>query len=421
MALTSKRVAKLIRKGEPGRHLDSHGLYLITQSPTAAHWERRYQIDGREHFHGLGSARVFSLAEARERSRRASQLLADGIDPLQAKRAAKAQRIAAAAKAVSFGEVATDYFRAHSPAWKHLKSVAQWRSSVLGLTMPGKPATGDYCKTLRPLPVQSIDTPIILSVLRPLWHEKPETLGRVRARIASVLDYAKAAGYRQGDNPASWDVIGKLLPSRGKIDPIEHHAAVPYAEMPGFMAALREREGTAAQALLFLVYTACRTTEALQATWNEIDIDNALWTVPANRMKAGKEHRVPLAPEAIELLRGLYREGDSSDGYVFLSPRSGEPWSATALRAVMQRMDCSATPHGFRSSFSDWAHERTAHSSHTIEMSLAHAIGAAAERAYRRGEMLEKRRKLMEQWAAYCTSPPVAAVGETVVPMRGRA
>jgi integrase len=421
MSLTSKRVLKLLRRGEPGRHLDARGLYLVIASRTNAHWERRYQLDGREHYHGLGSAFVFGLAAARERSRRASELLADGVDPLAQKREAKAQRIAAAVKAITFGECATDYYRAHSPSWSHPKHVAQWRASVLGLTANGAPAAGDYCKILRPLPVQSIDTPLILNTLKPLWHDKPETMGRVRARIASVLDYAKAAGYRTGDNPASWNVIGKLLPARGKLTPVNHYEAVDYRLVPQFVAELRKREGTAAAALLFLIYTAGRTSEVLQATFREINFDEALWELPAERMKADRPHKVPLAPEALELLRGLYREGDSNDSYVFLSPRSGEPWSATALRAVMQRMGYSATPHGFRSSFSDWSHEQTGHSNHAIEISLAHSIGAAAEKAYRRGPMIDKRRKLMEQWAKYCTNPPVVQVEGKVVPMgRGR-
>jgi integrase len=418
MALTSKKVAKLIRQGEPARHLDERGLYLVINSPTSAYWEKRYVFDGREHHHGLGSARTFSLVEARERNRRASQLIADGRDPLVVKRESKARRVVEAARTVSFNEAAVDYFRAHSPGWGHAKHVAQWRASVLGLTMTGKPTAHDYCRPLRILPVAQIDTPIILNVLKAHWQDRPETMSRVRARIASVLDYAKAAGFRSGDNPANWDVIGKLLPARNKIDRVEHFEAVDYSAVPAFVTELRKREGAAAQALLFLIYTAARTTEVLRATWGEIDFDDATWVIPANRMKAGKEHRVPLAPEALELLRGLYREGDSPDSFVFLSPRSGEPWSATALRAVMQRMGCSATPHGFRSSFSDWAHERTAHSNHAIELSLAHSIGAAAEKAYRRGAMIEKRRKLMEQWAAYCMSPPVVQKAEgKVVPI----
>jgi integrase len=419
MALTSKRVLKLIRKGEPGRHLDARGLYLITQSPTAAHWEKRYQLDGKEHYHGLGSAFVFGLAAARERSRRAGELLADGIDPLARKREAKAERIAAAVKAISFGECATDYYRAHSPSWSHPKHAAQWRASVLGLTANGAPAEGDYCKTLRPLPVQSIDTPLVLNTLK-LWHDKPETMSRVRARIASVIDYAKAAGYRTGDNPASWDVIGKLLPARGKVAPVNHYEAVDYRLVPQFVAELHKREGTAAQALMFLIYTTARTNEVLEATWAEIDFDEARWVIPASRMKAAREHVVPLAPEVIELLHGLYREGDGDDGLVFIGAQPGKPLSPPAMASVMKRMGYSAVPHGFRSSFSDWAHERTGHSNHAIEISLAHSVGSETEKAYRHGEMLEKRRRLLADWARYCSTPIAEKSGKVVVPMRAR-
>jgi integrase len=350
-------------------------------------------------------------------------LLEDGIDPIAQKRAAKAERIAAAAKTVTFGEAAADFYRAHSPSWGHPKHAAQWRSTVLGLTANGAPAEADHCKILRPLPVRSIDTPLILSVLKPHWHDKPETMSRVRARIASVLDYAKAAGYRTGDNPAAWDVIGKLLPARGRLVPVNHYGAIDYRNVPAFVAELRQREGAAARALEFLIHTAARTGEVLGARWSEIDLAEKAWRIPRERMKGAREHVVPLAPEAIELLQGLYRESDSPAGYVFLSPRSGEPWSATALRAVMQRMGRTETPHGFRSSFSDWASEKTAHSNHAIELSLAHSIGAAAEKAYRRGDMLQKRRRLMADWAKYCSSPPVTVpkIGKVVVPMRGRA
>jgi integrase len=414
MGLTAKRVAKLLRRGEPDRHLDQRGLYLVIESRTNAHWEKRYQFDGKEHYTGLGSAFTFSLVEARERNRRASQLIADGVDPLTAKREAKAQRIAAVARTVSFGEAATNYYRAHSPTWSHPKSAAQWRATVLGLTATGKPAEADYCKILRPLPVAQVDTPLILHVLQPLWHDKPETMSRVRARIASVLDYAKASGHRTGDNPAAQALIGKILPTRGAVN---HFAAVDYREVPAVMAALQQRDGTAALALQFLIYTAARTTEVLQATWAEIKLDEKLWTILAKRMKGGREHKVPLAPEALEILAQLPRE--EGNDFLFLAPQTGKPWSATALRTVMQRLGRTEVPHGFRSSFSDWAHEQTAHSNHAIEISLAHAVGTEVEKAYRRGDMFHKRRALMEQWAKYCTTPR-PATGETVVPIRGR-
>jgi integrase len=423
MALTVKRVNRLLAAGVPGRYLDRRGLYLEIKSKTNASWLRRYQLDGRERYIGLGSAFTFPLNKARKRAQDVNELLADKIDPLTRKREAKAERIAAAARVVTFGECAANYFRAHSPGWRHSKHIAQWRATVLGLTSVGKPSAGDYCKTLRGMPVAQIDTPLVLQVLRPLWHDRPETLSRVRARIASVLDYAKAAGYRTGDNPASWDVIGKLLPARGKVARVNHYEAVDYRDVPAFVAALSEREGTAAQALKFLLLTAARTIEVLHATWGEINFGEKLWRIPGERMKGAREHVVPLAPEALELLRGLYREGDSDDGFLFLGPQPGKPLSEAALRAVMRRMGRVEVPHGLRSSFSDWAHERTGHSNHAIELSLSHSIGSAAEKSYRRGDMLGKRRRLMEQWSKYVTRAPAveaAKSGEKVVLMRGR-
>jgi integrase len=416
MKLTAKKVAKLLK--QPGRYGAGRGLVLQVVSPTNASWLLRYQRLGRERWMGLGPAADFTLTEAKERARAARQMIRSGIDPIDAKRAAKAAEIAAKARAVTFGECATDYFRAHSPGWGHPKHVAQWRASVLGLTMSGKPATGDYCRVLRPLPVAQIDTPIVLQMLKPVWHDRPESASRVRARVAAVLDYAKAAGYRSGDNPASWDIIGKLLPSRSKLTAVSHFKAVPYAGIPAFVAELRKREGTAARALEFLVYTAARSAEIREATWGEVDLAEAVWTIPPERMKAAREHRVPLAPVAVELLRELPREGD--DVLVFLGQQPGRPLSDQALRGVMHRLGRSEVPHGLRSSFSDWAHERTAHSNHVIELSLAHSIGAAAEKAYRRGDMLMKRRRLMAEWARYCTARAGAPATGTVVPIRGQ-
>jgi integrase len=420
MSLTSKRVAKLLRRGEPDRHLDQHGLYLVIESRSNAHWERRFQLDGKERYHGLGSAFAFSLAEARVRNRRISQMLADKIDPIEQKRAAKAERIAAAAAAISFGQCAADYFKAQSLGWKHRKHIQQWRASILGLTLNGAPAEGDYCKALRPLPVAAIDTPIVLQTLQSHWYDKPETMSRVRARIAAVLDYATACKFRTGDNPAAWNIVGRLLPARGKLMAVANFEAVPYKEIPAFMAALRGREGTAPRCLEFLVYTASRSGEAREAVWSEIDFDEATWTIPAGRMKAAREHVVPLADPVLDLLRTLPREGDGDDGLVFLGTQPGVPLTDLSLMTLMRKMERAETVHGLRSSFSDWAHERTAHSNHAIELSLAHSIGAATEKAYRRGDLLEKRRKLMEQWAAYCTSPPAVQTDKVVVPMRAQ-
>jgi integrase len=421
MALTAKRIAKLMRRGDPGRHFDGMGLYLVIKSKTSARWERRYQLHEKEHYLGLGGAKAFSLAEARERNRKVSQQLADKIDPLAAKRLEHAQRAAQAARTISFGECAEEYFKTNAPTWKHRAHVGQWSGSILGRSFTGRPVENDYCGALRKQPVANIDTPMVMQVLRPMWHDKPETASRVRARIAAVLDWAKAAGYRSGDNPAAWGIVGKLLPSRNKLRKVEHFAAVPYAELPAFMTALRKRHGVAARALEFGILTVGRSSEVLEAKWPEIDVDEKLWVVPPERMKGGREHRVPLSPPVLDLLRDLPRE-EGSD-LVFLGPQPGKALSDAAMRGVMKRMGHGdVTVHGFRSSFSDWAHERTGHSNHAIELSLAHAVGSETERAYRRGPMFDKRRKLMEAWAEFATSPPAAekATADTVVPMRPR-
>jgi integrase len=423
MNLTAKKVAKLLR--QPGRYGAGRGLVLQVVSPTNASWLLRYQRLGRERWLGLGPVADFTLVEARERARKARQQIRDGIDPIDAKRAAKAAEVAAKARAVTFGKCAADYFDAHSPGWGHPKHIQQWRSTVLGLTMNGAPAAADYCKTLRAMPVQAIDVPLILSTLKPLWQSKPETGSRVRARIASVLDYAKAAGYRSGDNPAAWNVIGKLLPARDKLVAVNHFEAVPYNEIPNFMAELRAREGTAARALEFLLYTAARSTEAREATWGEINFDEKLWRIPARRMKGGKEHVVPLAPETIELLRGLYRESDGDDALIFIGRRPGVPLTDLALMTLMRKMGRSETVHGFRATFRTWCDERTSYPHPVVEMALAHAIPSAVEKAYRRGSMLEKRARLMRDWARFLhASPPAAAVqepGTVVTPIRERA
>jgi integrase len=425
LALTVKRISRLVSAGAKGRHLDDSGLYLVVTGVGTAHWERRYQIPGAkpkpgatwraERNIGLGSYKTFTLVEARERNRRLSQMLADGDDPLSKLRAEKAARLAAAARTMTFGECALEYFRSHSTTWRHAKSVAQWSATVLGKTPRGLPAENDYCRTLRLLPVAGVDTPAVLSVLRPIWHTKPETASRLRARVAAAIDWATAAGYRSGDNPADWKIIGKLLPARAKVAPVVHFPAVPYRDLPGLMIRLRQRAGTAARALEFLILTAARTSEALNATWDEIDFDEKTWIVSAEKMKADREHRVPLSPDALRLLKALPRE--KGNGYLFLSSRAGKSLSHEALLQVMRRMGFPQSVHGFRSSFSDWAHVK-GFNNHEIELSLAHAVGSVTERAYRRGDLLERRRPLMVTWAEYLSSPPLVA-GE-VVPIKRR-
>jgi integrase len=416
--LKSKATEKLLRRGEPGRHFDGQGLYLVVASGRAAHWERRYELDGKAHWMGLGSARAFSLAEARERNRRISQLLADGIDPLAKKRDEKDQRRAAAAKAMTFAEAAQAYYDQHEAKWRNGKHRAQFLNSLKAYAYP----------VIGKLPVSKIDTPTVLKVLERkvdgergypagrFWDSRPETASRVRGRVENVIDWATVRGYRSGDNPARWrGHLDNVLPARGEIAKVEHHAALPYSELPSFVADLRAREGTAAQALLFTILTAARTNEVIGARWTEIDRVGGFWTIPAARMKASREHRVPLSEQALELLVKLPRE--EGNEFIFIGPRQGG-LSSAAMTAVVQRMARDhITVHGFRSTFRDWAAECTSFPNEVVEMALAHVVKDKTEAAYRRGDLFEKRRKLMDAWSRYSTTPSAAA---TVVPLRGR-
>jgi len=252
------------------------------------------------------------------------------------------------------------------------------------------------------LPVAAIDTGLVLKALEPIWTTKPETAGRVRGRMEAVLDWAKARGYRDGENPARWrGHLDKLLPNRRKVRSVRNHPAMPYSDLPVFMAELRSRQSVSARALEFAILTAARTGEVIGAKLSEVDLDNAVWTVPADRMKAGREHRVPLPPRAVEIVRERPRDGD----YVFPGGRAGKPLSNMALLELMRGMRPEFVPHGFRSTFRDWAAERTTHPSEVVEQALAHAIESKVEAAYRRGDLFEKRRRLMSDWASYCLAP----------------
>jgi integrase len=402
--LTSIRVKRLLTAGEPGRHFDSKGLYLVVVSKSAAHWERRYMLRGKEHYHGLGSAiGAFGLSAARKRNEAITRLLADGIDPLESKRAERAQKVAEAANSMTFGQAAERYFDAFSVTWKHRAHVNQWRASILGKTTGGKAARQDPCRELRPLPVQAVTTSVVHSIIEPIWNQKPETASRIRARIAAVLDWAKAKELIRGENPANWKTIKKLLPERAAVKKRKHYAAVPYREIPAFMGELRQHDSLAARALEFTVMAAARTDEVLGADWSELDLEEGVWTIPGVRMKGGRKHRVLLAPQAVALLKALERKGN----VVFVGPAEGGRISDAAMRDTLHQLGRTETVHGFRSAFSDWANEQTAHSHHAIEISLAHKVGAEVEQAYRRGDMIDKRRHLMAQWADYCNSTPV--------------
>jgi integrase len=413
--LTVKKVERLLCQGNPGRHFDGQGLYLITKSHKSAHWERRYELNKRAHWIGLGSAFAFNLAEARERNRSISQQLADGIDPLAKKRTDLAARAAAAVRARTFRECAEEYVQRHQSEWRSARHGQQWRQSLAEYVFP---KIGD-------LDVATIDKSLVLGVLEQhragetnhserkagkFWEVRTSTADRVRNRIELVLNFAMAKGYRpEGSNPAAWVGLKEILASPTRSAPIVHHAAVPYVEMPGLLSEMGKHQGSSTNALDFLILTAARTNEVLGAKWAEIDFDSKTWTIPAARMKSHREHKVPLSPRAIELLKSLPTE--KGNPFIFLGQRQ-QSLSPASLQGAMRRLGRIETVHGFRSSFSDWAHERTAFSNHVIELSLAHTVGSDVEKAYRRSDLFVKRRKLMQAWAAFCTKP--ASSGDVV-------
>ena len=362
---------------------------------------------------GLGSYPEVSLAEAREKARELRKQVRDGIDPIEERKVTKVRAALEAAKSKTFEECANAYIEANRAGWKNEKHVQQWQNTLATYAFP----------KIGQLPVAAIDTGLVLSVLQQetgedkaqLWHAKTETASRLRGRLESILDWAAFRGYREGENPARWK--GHLeheLPARSKVQKVEHHAALPYAELGAFMVELRKREGLSARALEFAILTAARSGEVRGATWAEIDLPGRIWTVPAERMKAGKEHRVPLSDEAVKLLEALPRI--VGNPYVFPAPRGGQ-LSDMALTAVLRRMERGGlTQHGFRSTFRDWAGETTAYPREVCEHALAHKLADGVEAAYQRGDLLAKRARLMADWARYCGT--VQGNAENVVAMK---
>jgi integrase len=354
---------------------------------------------------GLGPYPIVTLADAREKARHAFRQILEGIDPIEDRKTRKAAAQLAVARAVTFRECAEKYIAAHEASWKNPKHAAQWPSSLRTYAYP---AFGN-------LPVSDIDLALVLKALEPIWYEKPETASRVRGRIETVLDWATTRGYRRGDNPARWKgFLETVLPAKAKLQKVEHHAALPYREMPAFMQDLREREGVSARALEFTILTACRTGEVIRARWAEIDLADKTWTIPASRMKGGKEHRVPLADPLLRMLDSL--PGEVGNDFVFVGGKTGQPLSNMALLALLKRMGRSdLTTHGFRSTFRDWASETTAYPHEICEMALAHVIKNKAEAAYRRGDLFEKRKRLMADWCRYCSASAVVEASANVM------
>jgi integrase len=407
--LTVAKAKALLASGQGGRHADGGGLYLHVTGPGRGQWALRFMRQGKAREMGLGAVDLdgtrggVTLAQARERAAEAQRLLREGRDPIEARREAEAETERARLSSRPFREVADTYITTHEAGWRSAVHRTQWRTT---LEAHVHPVIGDA-------PVADIGTEDVLGVLTPIWTAKPETASRVRGRIEMVLDFAKARGWRQGENSARWrGHLAHMLPARKKVARVEHHAALPWQEIGAFMARLRQHKATTARALEFTILTAARTGEVIGARWSEIDIENAIWTVPAERMKAGKAHRIPLSGAALAVLRHMLPlQSAERDGFVFPGLKRGQPLSRMAMLKLLGRMGHGdLTVHGFRSAFRDWCEEAT-HTPHAVsEAALAHAVADKVEAAYRRGDLFEKRRALMEGWAGHCAKGPTPAV-----------
>ncbi|MBX5147179.1 tyrosine-type recombinase/integrase [Rhizobium lentis] len=379
---------------KPGLYGDGLGLYLQVSSYGTKSWLFRFMRDGKARKMGLGALHTISLKAARQKAQECRIKLDAGIDPIEDRKAVHLARKAETAAAMTFKQCAEKYIDAHRATWKNTKHSAQWPSTLKTYVYP---VIGD-------LSVKDIDVGLVLKVIEGIWKTKPETASRVRGRIEIVLDWAAARKYRHGENPARWrGHLDKLLPARSKVAKVKHHEALPYREIAPFMAEARAKEGISARALEFTILNAVRTNETIGAKWPEIDIEAGMWTIPPERMKGGREHRIPLSEAAIALLKALPRV--KGNPYVFPGAHEGKHLSNMAMLELVRGMRPGAglTVHGFRSTFRDWAAEQTAYPNEMVEMALAHIVSDKTEAAYRRGDMLDRRRRLMKDWADYCS------------------
>jgi integrase len=382
------------------------GLAINVSGCGSRSWVLRYTVNGRRRDKGLGGYPSVSLAQAKELARTVRAKLAQGIDPVDDGQLARQRLIVQHVAALSFREAANQYIDTHGSSWRNPKHIQQWRNTIDSYANP----------IIGSIPVADVALSHIMLVLEPIWKSKTETASRLRGRLESVLDWATARGHRTDANPARWKgFLDKLLPAPGKIAKISHHRALPYAKLPQFMVLLAGQQGMGARALEFAILTGSRSGEVRHATWPEFDFDAGTWTIPASRMKAGKEHRVPLSDAALAIVRAL--KATAFCEYVFPSshlPRSknpsalGVPLSDMTLSSVLRRMEVAAVPHGFRSTFRDWAAEKTDYPREVAEMALAHTIGDKVEAAYRRGDLFEKRRQFMQDWATYACLAAIA-------------
>ena len=424
---------RTVRTAKPGMRPDGGGLYLrVTVGKDGAlnrYWLFRYahRGTGKDRQLGIGPLDTVSLAAARAVARECREQLLAGLDPVEQRHAQRASHALGGAKAMTFDVCRDAYIAAHRAGWRNAKHANQWTAT---LTTYVTPVFGH-------LPVAAIDTGLVLKVVEPIWATKSETASRVRGRIEVILDWARVRGYRTGENPARWrGHLDKLLPAKAKVRKVEHHPALSYGQVGSFMADLRQREGTAAKALQFTILNAARTDEVISMRWDEIDHAAKLWKVPAERMKGKREHRVPMSDPTLAILREMMPAGPESIGrkYVFRGAKPGRPLSNMAMLELIRRMNAErevvglskwtdpkqggreVAPHGFRSSFRDWAAERTNFPREVAEAALAHIDGDETELAYKRGDLFDKRRRLMEAWAKYCASAP--AERDRIVPLR---
>jgi integrase len=385
---------------KPGYHGDGSGLYLRVATGGSKSWLFRYTKAQRTRDMGLGSFPAVSLAAAREAAHRCRQKLALGVDPISARNADRLAASVTAAEQMTFKRCGEAYVAAHDASWSNPKHRAQWRATLARYVYP----------VLGSVPVRSIDTALVLKILEPIWVEKTETASRVRGRIETILNWARARGFRDGENPARWrGHLDQLLPAKTKIHRVTHHSALPYREIGVFMALLSQHSAVSARALEFLVLTAARTGEALGARWSEINLEDRVWIIPAERMKARRAHRVPLTAVAATIVQAMteFRRDD----FVFPGAKADRPLSQMALLMLLRRMGYAhVTTHGFRSTFRDWAAECSAHSREVAEMALAHTVADRVEAAYLRSDLFERRRELMDAWASFCRNSAIGSV-----------
>jgi integrase len=393
-AQINRLTATSVKNKPPGMHADGGSLYLLVKPDGKSRsWIFRYRdrVTSKLRDMGLGPTWDVSLAEARERAAGYRRQLRDGLDPLTTKHAQRAEAKQQHEKRMPFGRCAELYIETHRNGWRNPKHAQQWDSTLR-----------TYCQPVWALPVDTIDTGLVMKCLDPIWTTKTETASRLRGRIESVLAWATVRGLRTGDNPAQWrNHLDQLLPARNKVQAVEHRPALPYLEAAEFMAELRQRDTLAARALELQILTATRPGEAAGAKWSEFDLDGAVWTIPPDRMKAGKEHRVPLAPAVVKLLQALPHMSEN----VFPGVR-GKPITTDAAMKMLKELRPGLTAHGFRSTFRDWAAETTSHPREVIEIAMAHRLKDAAEAAYQRGDLLQRRSVLMKHWASYCATLP---------------